>query len=1402
MFNFCSIESSLSNSSTNASVKSSGNYRNYRKLPTLNALVNSHRNLNPNPTCYVNESSTRSSQNSQLLTQCLLWSGGLSKALNSIRNSHKNLHRSLRTPNKLSRDFRLNLFSSIRLDHHKNCNNPRHELQNKCDTFPFRDQHHKTMVTKNRLIQGNDVEENPGPQARAPILAVTYNVRGLGDERKLRHLLHYMQQKKAGKNLDFVACLQETYLDKPGKIPYIWRGNYSLTPGNGHSCGCLTLLSSHLSILANRDIDNRAHVLAIQKSGEQGVSYIVANLYAPNPNSNEKINFFNKVSETIAEFQERYDCQTVLTLGDFNLTFKASEMRNRNFTAQEQRVASIVKDQIENLDMKDIWDTSVGFTWRRPNTDTFSTIDRILYSNSKLKLEGVSENWSLSYSDHAAIEASFSPLNSQPTIRSKLTRLDPSLAKDEWSRNKIEKDFNEMFATAPGHWDPHSRLEFAKVCIRTVVEQTQAERKRKEASEEDSINEELELAISKLSSGDLVGNRKESLIDYVEQLRTKKETLISTKGERLAERLGTKWYNEGEKSTRYFLRLLNRATPDDFKSIAGANGEETNPTNIEREIVNFYKTLYEDYDKSEIDPMPENDDFFNEIEKVPMDVAREIIKPLTVSDLERTLHTCRDSAPGPDGIPYSIVGLLWSSYGQLLCDAWNFSLRTGKLPPSHKISYLKLIPKAGKDLKHLTNWRPITLSNCDHKLITKTYANKMCDIVSPLIRERQTAYLKGRLINDNIRSMLATVNITNLEDRCQGILVSLDARKAFDSVEHSYIERSLKELGLECFNAIFRLLYSELKTDILINGKIVEGFNILRGVKQGDSLSCILFIICMEPLLRNLESNNAVQPIETEALGAMPKAYAYADDVNCTIKDTGNSVQAVFKEYERLSRRSGLILNADKTEIMALGTPVVKTYQVLYMGKLYQLQTKNKIKINGIEFQRDQKSLVEDNVKGAITKMDKLFKAWTRRSLSTLGRILIAKTFAMSQLIFLMQSIELNDSHFKAVNSLLYKFIWNRHYLASKAPERIKREIMIKPVSLGGYGMLDIVALDASIKIKAIGRLRSTRHPFLTLFREKCKLADFFEPSCPQGIETVTSKGLALLSIDRDTLWGRDSLRNNSRLIEVVQNMNIAKILNRQGKLSIPYFMARQRGLNKIKDLSAGDLRELERYIEIKKLPLLRSAVALPNLTTNADIESSVVINGMFKEIISCTSKEIRTGRIQLDPIRDFKLGINLTDAEALNWGYKLTKLTSIKHRNILLRVAHGEVYTKDKLHRYNLIDNSSCPRCGETETLCHKFIECDYVKRIWQHVTSLTRGLVTVNQTLIESCKLALGSYIESTPTVLTLHAEILLRILYLKENQNYLVHPRILVKHCLKYIARCEKKTLIRDEIKSLLE
>ena len=149
-------------------------------------------------------------------------------------------------------------------------------------------------------------------------------------------------------------------------------------------------------------------------------------------------------------------------------------------------------------------------------------------------------DWTLGFSDHAAVEVDFSPVNAVPSRRAKIARLDPSLAKDSEAKVAITEGVEEMMSGAPDSWDPHMRLEFLKVCIRTVVERVQAERKRKEKSEEEMLNEELTVALDELEKG-LVNSRSRALIDYIEELRVRKSILVENKGKRLAERLGTKW---------------------------------------------------------------------------------------------------------------------------------------------------------------------------------------------------------------------------------------------------------------------------------------------------------------------------------------------------------------------------------------------------------------------------------------------------------------------------------------------------------------------------------------------------------------------------------------------------------------------------------------------------------------------------------------------------------------------------------------------------------------------------------------------------------------------------------------------------------------------------------------------
>ena len=1253
------------------------------------------------------------------------------------------------------------------------------------------------LLTLVKIGLSNDVEKNPGPDETA-LMITTYNVRGLGDDRKVRHLVNSLYKLDKGKNVDRFIFLQETFITKPGNIPFLWRGNLHLTPGTGNGRGCLTLLSPHLNVINHVNIDDRAHVLVCQRSSDSSASYIVANLYAPNANSNAKLDFYVNIFETVTELAERYDCYNILLAGDFNLIFEAKEAKNRTHTAQEKRMSNFVKDQARALSLADSWEKDPLFTWRRPNSDIFSTIDRILFTRDSLILKSCCTNWSLGYSDHAAVTAELRWKEKTLLPRSKITRLDPSLTRSEIYSREIVSSFDTMFSTMPQDWNPHLKLEFAKVCIRTVVERVQAERKVCEKGEEDLLNEELDIAIATLSEGS--SDRLDNLIDHVEELRARKQILIDEKGTRLAERLGTKWYNEGEKSSKYFLRLLNRTLPDNFDVVQDDNGDIiNNPKEVEEAIVNFYKGLYEQEEVIE----NEDNEFFNEIESVSAHDDASLAAHVTPEELFATLLTCKDTSPGPDGIPYSILKLLWPTYGNLLSNAWHYSLQTQNLPPSHKLSFLKLIPKVGKDLKRLTNWRPISLSNCDHKLITKTYSKRLCEKVAAKIGGQQTAYLKGRLINDNIRAILSSINLSNIEDNLTGLIVSLDAKKAFDSVSHKYIEKCLIKFGCHAFVPIFKTLYKNLKTDILINGRIVPGFLVKRGVKQGDALSCILFIMCMEPLLRNIENNPAIEAVRSNTLGNLPKTYAYADDVSCVMKDSLTSLQALFKEYERLTKVSGLELNAEKTELMRLGNNNAIMYHVSYKNQIHSIKSQDEVKINGIYFQRNKDAMIDRNVNSAIQKMDQHFKNWSRRSLSTLGKIVITKTFGISQIIYLLQSVTLKDSHFKQINAILYKFIWNRRYLAAKAPERIKRDIATKTIKYGGLGMLDVVELDESLKIKALTRMLNSNHPFLRNLNQQLDISSYFFPktAVPIGVDSVLDQGIKLLEADRKEIWCNPSLNRDRNVLATIRELSIKSVVNTRGQGSIGFFRLWARGARKVRDLSLQELDSVRRHIEPAYLDKLRCAVTTNTGIPSPEFHKSYFTGSKHKPLASLTSKEIRDIRNKKEPIQEFKLGVKLTPAESRTWGFRLSKLTSTRHKNTILKALHGDIYTKDKLHRFGLTDSDACPRCDEKEDLKHKIFECDYARRIWDQAIPFLERLNTVNDPREDRIKIitatANGTSIES----MTLTAEIIQSILQLKQEQNHLLLPKYLVLRAIKNLSIKEGSVKIRGRFIELL-
>ena len=59
-------------------------------------------------------------------------------------------------------------------------------------------------------------------------------------------------------------------------------------------------------------------------------------------------------------------------------------------------------------------------------------------------------------------------------------------------------------------------------------------------------------------------------------------------------------------------------------------------------------------------------------------------------------------------------------------------------------------------------------------------------------------------------------------------------------------------------------LYGDLKAKILLNGHVSRIIKILRGMKQGDALSCFIFIICIDPLIRNINCDPDIKMVNIE----------------------------------------------------------------------------------------------------------------------------------------------------------------------------------------------------------------------------------------------------------------------------------------------------------------------------------------------------------------------------------------------------------------------------------------------------------------------------------------------------------------------------------------------------------
>ena len=136
------------------------------------------------------------------------------------------------------------------------------------------------------------------------------------------------------------------------------------------------------------------------------------------------------------------------------------------------------------------------------------------------------------------------------------------------------------------------------------------------------------------------------------------------------------------------------------------------------------------------------------------------------------------------------------------------------------------------------------------------------------------------------------------------------------------------------------------------------------------------------------------------------------------------------------------------------------------------------MKICGIWYCTDKEREYELNITEKIKKLEHKIKLWRSRNLTFEGKILIIKTFGLSQLIYNLQVQGINDSSIKQIERIIFGFIWlSNRSDKEKGIDRIKRSILKNETAEGGLNVTDVECLNRALKLRQYIRANKTNHP-------------------------------------------------------------------------------------------------------------------------------------------------------------------------------------------------------------------------------------------------------------------------------------------------------------------------------------
>ncbi|XP_062525559.1 uncharacterized protein LOC134199209 [Bombyx mori] len=370
------------------------------------------------------------------------------------------------------------------------------------------------------------------------------------------------------------------------------------------------------------------------------------------------------------------------------------------------------------------------------------------------------------------------------------------------------------------------------------------------------------------------------------------------------------------KSITETRKLFKKKKFDSWRKFCSEISPDIQPSAVWQKIHRF-RSLYKE-SKSTVLPYTIANEFLSKLSppsvqfhNIPLPISdySELNSLFSFNELQGVLSVVRDSAPGPDGIPYSFLSNLTDNAKTYFLDIINHIMVSGSVPMFWKEQIIIPILKSNKPSDNALSYRPIALSSVLLKIIEHLVKNRLEFFVESncLLAESQYGFRRGKSALDGISIFTTDIRLAFSENK--SILSAfLDIQSAYDNVVISVLKHKLLTIKTPplLINIIINLLLDR-SLSLTVDDNSVVSRVLTKGLPQGSVLSPILYNIYTHDLESSFNGSISV--------------LQYADDLllynaSQSVQEASVAITSNLCLLKKWLDSNGLDLSASKSSVV------------------------------------------------------------------------------------------------------------------------------------------------------------------------------------------------------------------------------------------------------------------------------------------------------------------------------------------------------------------------------------------------------------------------------------------------------------------------------------------------------